>query len=595
MLAVLEKLGLQRKPYDDRIAGEAVRFIYNNLTTILLSLSVFPAVVVMIFWPHISHTLLLSWGAAAYLITGLRFALVFAYKRLNPPDSEAYKWGAYFALTSVLWGSLLGITGIIFLIPDSIAHQVFILTVVLGLAAGSLAVITYWLPCFLAYVIPSVGIIIAGMLMKGSSEWVSLGLLTMVFLLFLLRLGFTSHKAAIQGISLKFKNLDLIEQLREQKNRAEYANHSKTQFLASASHDLRQPVHALALFADALKYEVSSPKGQNIMTNLTKSIESIDDLLSSLLDISKLDAGVVKVKASDIRLDPILSKIRSEFHNQAINKSIRFQVCDSDLSVRSDPVLLTNLLRNFVSNAFRYTDAGGILVGCRKRGKNAIIEVWDTGLGIPEEEKDKIFNEFYQLNNPERDRNKGLGLGLAICQRLCQLLKHDLSMNSVHGKGSVFRIHLPQAEPSYAETTVRIFPPTLQLESRVIMVVDDEKEILDAMRAVLQAWKCEVLTAASGEEALQMIAQSNAKPELIICDYRLRGHEKGPNVISSVQLALNKRIPGVIVTGDTAPERIREAQTSGHLLLHKPIKPAELYNILQALLADEPEMALQQA
>lgn len=588
MTAVLEKLHVSSQlttlTNDERITADAVRFQYKNLTVTLLGLLVFPAVSIIVLWNQIYQPLLLGWGIVSYSVFLLRALLVRAYGKRNPPDHEAPRWGNYFAITTLIAGLVWGFAGIFFIVPDSTPHQVFILTVIIGLAAGSVITTSYWLPSFYAYALSSVGMMIINMFVKGTPIWISLGILSTIFLLLVSRMGHASNKIFRETIRLRFENLELIQKLREQKTQAEQANRSKTQFLASASHDLRQPVHALALFASALKYEVSSAKGQDIMEHLVKSIESIDELLSSLLDISKLDAGVVKVNAADIRLQPIFNQIRSEFEAQAERLNLRFRMRNTKLAVHSDPVLLTNVIRNLVSNALRYTRQGGVLLACRKRGNGVWIEVWDTGIGIPATEQKRIFNEFYQLNNPERDRSKGLGLGLAICQRLCAMLHHDLTLNSRVGNGSLFRISAPQARSLPRGSGETRPADELLLEQKTIMVIDDEKEILNAMSAILRAWKCRVLIASSAAEAAQVVGNAVTPPDLIVCDYRLRNGEIGTDAILAVQKVLKRTVPAIIMTGDTAPERIREAQASGHVLLHKPVKPAQFYATLQELL-----------
>ncbi len=586
MTAALEKLYLSSQaPNEDRVIAQAIRFQYRNLNAILLGLLFFPAVSIVVLWQHIYQPLLLGWGAVSYLVFLLRALLVGAYNRRNPPEHEARRWGNYFAVTTFIAGGVWGFAGIFFIVPDSTPHQVFILTVILSMGAGSMITTSYWLPSFYTFALTSVGALIISTFMRGTPIWISLAVLASIFLVIIIRMGQVSNKAFLEAIRLRFENLELIEKLREQKTQAEQANRAKTQFLASASHDLRQPVHALALFASALKYEVGSDKGQDIMLHLSKSIESIDELLSSLLDISKLDAGVVKVNAADFRLQPIFNQMRSEFEAQAASLDLKFRLRDTAESVRSDPVLLSNVIRNLLSNALRYTRHGGVLLACRRRGKELWIEVWDTGIGIPDTEQKRVFSEFYQLNNPERDRSKGLGLGLAICQRLCALLNHNLTLNSRVNKGTMFRIVVPLARALPRSGSEMRPADELLLEQKTILVIDDEKEILNAMSAILRAWKCRVLTASSAEEAVRTASEAATPPDLIVCDYRLRNEATGTDAIQSVQQVLKRPVPAIIMTGDTAPERIREAQASGHALLHKPVKPAQFYAILQELLA----------
>jgi CheY-like chemotaxis protein len=263
-------------------------------------------------------------------------------------------------------------------------------------------------------------------------------------------------------------------------------------------------------------------------------------------------------------------------------------VRESSLAVHSDPVLLGNIIRNLVSNALRYTRHGGIVVGCRSVGKEVSIEVWDSGLGIPLSEQQKIFAEFYQLNNPERDRGKGLGLGLAICHRTCELLGHRLDLYSRPGKGSVFKIRAPACDVRRPLRSQSIPAQQPALENPLVLVVDDEINILNAMEAVLQTWGCEVLTAGSGDEAVEALVKHPARaPDLLICDYRLREGETGIEVISRLHEELNNDVPAIIMTGDTAPDSIRATQASGHVLLHKPVKPLELQTTIQKLIGDK--------
>lgn len=572
---------------EDQVAGEAIRFLYGNMGLLIFSSVFLPALIIGVFWRLIDPLPLLLWSIAAALVPLMRLVLQFIYKHLKPTDREARRWGAYCTVSNLASGLVWSAGIFIFDVPDSLTHQAFIIITVLGMTAGALTLTSSWLPAFHALVLPPLITLMFHMLAKGTSEWIALSLMSVLFTGILLRVASTSYRHFTEAVRLRLENLDLIEKLRNQKTRAEQANQAKTQFLASASHDLRQPVHSLALFAEALRYEVNSPKAQTLMNNLSKSIESIDELLSSLLDISKLDARVVKVNEADIKLRPILQKISNEFYKPEGQKNIHFRVRDCDFAVHSDPVLLTNIIRNLVSNAFRYTRTGGILVTCRKRRDHISIEVWDTGVGIPKNEIQNIFNEFYQLENPERDRSKGLGLGLAICQRLCELLKHTLTVQSTPGRGSVFKIQVPLARTQFIGETSRRTILQSGFDNHTVLVVDDEKEILNAMRAVLQSWQCQVLTAGSSREALQLLTENpELKPKLIICDYRLRDQETGTAVIDAIRSALNDAIPAIIMTGDTAPERIREAEASGHLLMHKPIKPSALYNALQNALTD---------
>lgn len=579
---------------DDILVGQCVRFLYQNIRVLLATVTTITCLTLYVFWNTVDLVVLVLWGMLSFFLLFTRAMMLFVYSHLNPPDSEARRWAGYFTLSALAAGLIWASTMPLFFAPGSLLQKIYIAMMVVGMASGAMSMTAYWPPAYHNFMLPPMITLNVYMFAQGSTEWVGLAILELAFLVGILRVGKNQFSNFAHTVRLQSENIELINKLREQKARAEQANQSKTQFLASASHDLRQPVHSLALFADALNPEVTTARGRTLINNLTRSVESIDELLSSLLDISKLDAGVVKVNAADIPLQPILQKIHNEFFNTATNRGLSFRVHGCDLAVKSDPVLLTNIIRNLVSNALRYTRHGGVLVGCRARhsgdGEYVAIEVWDTGRGIPEAEREKIFAEFYQLDNPERDRGKGLGLGLAICQRLCGLLKHDLELNSRPGRGSVFRVYAPRAR---SNARFEIQPPEpdtvrpAQLEHPVVLVVDDEKEILTAMQSVLGTWNCRVLTAGSKQEALETIAGSPyGNPDLVICDYRLRGTETGSDVIAAIQSRLNRKTPAIIMTGDTDPERLREAESSGHVLLHKPVKPAELYRMIRDIVSE---------
>jgi two-component system, sensor histidine kinase len=254
--------------------------------------------------------------------------------------------------------------------------------------------------------------------------------------------------------------------------------------------------------------------------------------------------------------------------------------------VETDPVLMERILRNLVSNAVRYTDRGRILVGCRRREAAVAVQVWDTGVGIPDEQQTLVFGEFYQLGNPERDRAKGLGLGLAIVRRLTDLIGCELTLRSQPGKGSCFEVTIPLAKgPAGLEEPA---PDDLQnaLASRMIVVIDDETAVRDAMSGLLRAWGHRVIAAGSGDEAIQRLSDCPTRPDLLICDYRLPGEDTGVDVIERLRSEYNSTIPAMLITGDTAPRRLVEAEASGFLLLHKPVPQSRLRAAIANLIAN---------
>jgi CheY-like chemotaxis protein len=318
----------------------------------------------------------------------------------------------------------------------------------------------------------------------------------------------------------------------------------------------------------------------------------MEELFNSLLDISRLDAGVVQPQIATIPLAAVFDRARFEYAQVARQKRLSLSVMNTSMYVQSDPALLGRLIRNLLSNAVRYTDTGGVVLGCRRRGAEVRIEVWDTGKGIPADRHDEIFREFYQLDNPERDRRKGLGLGLAIVERLAKLLDYGVALRSAVGKGSVFSITVPRG---FAEDCVPVEASAdaaaFDLSHSLVLVIDDETAVQEGMAALLRKWDCDVLTAGSGAEMLGKLVAVQRLPNLIVSDFRLRGAENGIQVVEMLRNEFNVDIPALLVTGDTAPDRLRDAEASGLPILHKPLNPARLRTLIANLLREHTQAA----
>jgi CheY-like chemotaxis protein len=305
------------------------------------------------------------------------------------------------------------------------------------------------------------------------------------------------------------------------------------------------------------------------------SVTAMDGLFNSLLDISRLDAGVVEPQREDFPIGPLLERVCRDHLAEAKAKGVRLISVGCSAIVRTDPFLLERILRNLVSNAIRYTDRGRVLVGCRG-GNSLRIEVWDTGRGIPLERQYEVFHEFVQLGNVEGDRAKGLGLGLAIVDRLAKLLDCPVTLRSAPGAGSVFQVSVPLAEKQLLPLPSLEDAPAFATPRGLILVIDDDSVIQSAMRSLLTSWGHDVMAAGSGAEMHDRIGDLPRPPDLILCDYRLRDGENGIGVIRRLQSRYDERVPAVLITGDTAPDRLQEARESGLILLHKPVAEIKL-------------------
>jgi PAS domain S-box-containing protein len=381
------------------------------------------------------------------------------------------------------------------------------------------------------------------------------------------------------------------ESLRDAMLQADQATNARTRFFAAASHDLRQPLHAISLYLPLLLKRMEKNENREMLGAIQNSCNAMRSLLDSLLDISRLDAGVIEPEISAIPLLDVFDQLGMEFAPQAAAKGLELRVVPADYWVRSDPALLERILRNLLTNAIRYTPSGKILLGARRAGSTVRVEIWDTGIGIEGKTLEHIFEEFYQADNPERDRSRGLGLGLAIIERLATLLEHKLGVRSWPGAGSVFDVTLPITdEPATAAAHKSHSPPELEnLHGQLAVLVDDDPIVLEGTEAMLADWGCEVISAASVSDAVEAVRATDLIPDFILVDLRLRGVETGLDAIAALHELLGRPVPAIIVTGDTDPERIKQASASGNIILHKPVEPMLLQSaILQIIQKIEP-------
>ncbi len=471
----------------------------------------------------------------------------------------------------------------------SIDAMLFAAVVVSGLCAGELAFAGGFFPAFMAYVIPQTLPLIWTFFSHGSEyTFVQMGWAGVFYVSCIALFGIFTQDVILQGIRLRFENLSLIERLQQDSQElsraraeAEEANRAKSRFLAAASHDLRQPLHALGLFLETLSRASLPPRETDILGYARSASGAAHQMLNTLLDFSRLEAGVIKANVRSFELQPLLLKLEQELGPVAEAKGLVYRTHPTQLIVHADAALVELILRNLISNAIRYTDYGGILVGARLRAGCVHAEVWDTGVGIAPENQAEIFREFRQLGNPERDHRKGLGLGLAIVEGLCNAMGTHVELSSVPGRGSMFRLALPRARAAEPEVAV----PAVRLESlagRRILTVDDDESVRLAVQGLLADWGCECVVVESLAEA--QAAAQQAVPDLLIVDYRLRGEQTGAHVIAAMRQEFGRGLPAIIVTGDTAPARLREAQAAAAVLLHKPLDATVLRNTMCSLL-----------
>jgi CheY-like chemotaxis protein len=347
-------------------------------------------------------------------------------------------------------------------------------------------------------------------------------------------------------------------------------------------------MHALGLYLDELKRTALAAPAEDALSHANQCADAMNEMFVALLDVSLLDSGTVVPRIEVFSLGAMMERLGVEFETQAAAKGLTLRVAACSAWVRCDPTMLERILRNLVSNAVRYTDTGTILLGCRRRGEQVRVEVWDTGPGIAPDQQRAIFEEFYQVGNRERDRSKGLGLGLAIVERETRLLGIPLTLCSEPGRGSVFGVSLAVAAQGPGEERsppARDGDGNVDLRGTRILLIDYEPMICDATRILLEQWGCLVVTAASSDEAIASWASLPGIPDVLICDYRLPG-ENGDQAILKIRTEFNEEIPALLVTGDTSSECIGQMKASACPVLHKPIRAHELKREIARLLID---------
>ncbi len=572
---------------EDRILVEQLRLLLRNATSALVPTILLSALLVWALSNESNTVALRLWGLM--LISSKLYAAFHARRHLaaDAPFDQSRRlvWSLIIMnlVDGMIWGAFTWVT----LSTSTTAGSILIISTIAGIVGSSMARLSPVMPVFITFVTTMLVLVAINIWLLGDPAFNALGIGCLFYLASIMMMARNSEREIRAAINLRFENIALVEQLKVKteiaeasQREAENANTAKSKFLAAASHDLRQPIHAQGLFLEVLARTEQTPHQKTLLASARAASEASSELLNALLDFSRIEAGVVEPQLQPFRLQPLLNKVESELAQQADAKNIVYRSRETQLVVHTDPMLLELILRNLVTNAIRYTNRGGLLVACRQHGTKAVLEVWDTGIGIAPEHHKEVFREFHQLGNPERDRNKGLGLGLAIADGLARTLGIELKFSSIPHRGSVFRLTLdidntnPSFQINMAQSKTRV------LNAR-LLVIDDDETVREGMLHLLRDWGCECEAAETIEEALVMATLN--RPDVVISDYRLREQRTGIEAIAAIRNLLGESLPALLITGDTAPERLREAQASGIPLLHKPVSPGKLYRKLVEL------------
>jgi signal transduction histidine kinase/CheY-like chemotaxis protein len=578
--------------------GEAVRALFQQTPTTLAGHAVGIVLVGAMYAQTPARERLLAWLAAVLLLWLLRLAHFLRYRnrRHALDDATLLAWQGSWRVLALAQGLMWGIAAWIFWGQGERFHDTALILIVYSYALAAVQLLSAQPAVFMAFS----GVVLLPLIARVAADtsepyhWQLAGLLA-VLLGITWMMSRTYRDALSKTRFHKQRSDELAAQLRIEKTAAdaarrsaEAANRAKTQFFAAASHDLRQPLHALGLFAETLRQRAHDPEVAALVNSINESVDALEGLFGELLDITRIDTGGVEVAPQAVRLKELFARLKLHFEPTAFEKGLALTLRGARHAAHCDPVILERILRNLVSNAIRYTEDGGVLVSARVRrgsgGDTLLIQVWDSGIGIPEASLPRIFDEFYQVqhNQPlQAHHRKGLGLGLAIVQRLAALAGAPLSVRSRVGHGTVFSFVVPVGVAPAVEAVPASprAPIGLTLEGRRIAVVEDEAAVRDGLEVLLKAWGAEVVAFETVDDARAWAAAAGdeQRPHLLIVDYRLPAGTTGLEALAVLRARWPEtKLPAIVVTGSTIGGHEDEAAAHDFHLLIKPVLPNKL-------------------
>jgi two-component system, sensor histidine kinase len=570
---------------EQAIRAEQASYIHRNLPTAVIGSLVVSGLVVGVFWQEASTVYLLAWLGAFFVLVVPRAIEWQRYRTTDFATVDSQRWLRRITQTAFISGCVWGAGWFFLFLGQSLIYQLLFCLTITMMAIAAMFTYGVHYKTFLSFVIPMMFPTVIALPLQSSRQQIAITSGVLLLTIVVLRSVNTFNRSFNTAMRLRFENAELVTQLTHEREAAEAANLAKSRFLAAASHDLRQPMHALNLYLGAVSNASLPTATAALLSKVSLCAQTMDEMFRALLDISKLDAGAVPVDIHEFELQPILQRICNELEPLARDKGIELRLVYCNVIVSSDPILVERIARNLIGNAVNHTERGKILVGCRRHKQRTAVWVCDTGPGIAVEQQRLIFEEFYQVGNRGRDRSKGLGLGLAIVSRLTKLLNTAIKLSSTEGRGSVFSFELPCS--SYQTIISMEKPPTAQqrdFTNMLAVIVDDEELILDSTKTLLESWGCQVVAAVSGAAAIQLLTQSNRPPDVLVCDYRLQNDENGIDVINALRSEFNITIPALLITGDTAREQLLQIDASNLPVLHKPVRETELNEAMARLL-----------
>jgi signal transduction histidine kinase len=582
---------------ETKIRADQARVLHRQAVTSQVGGIVILGFTLALFWDEVRLSLLSGWAVCLLVPMVLRWLSQRRARSHLADDAWMIRWlkeiSVLLSLTGVVWGAGVWIL----FLPSEPLLAGMLIAIYTCLVAGAFAPLSAFLPSYIGYASTLILPLVARLLFETESIYVISGIGLISFMAISIVFAKTMQNTTLDLIRLNLENEELVKRLKKQTlalsdkhaeahlnaARAEQANADKSRFLAAASHDLAQPLHALDLFLSALTREQDAEKQNGLIMNAKRTTSVLSDLFASLLDVSRLEAGALAINRVPCDIAAIVANVVPEFEHLAEEKGLNFSADVESCYLYTDPVLVQRVLRNFLSNAIKNTNTGSVRINCREVADRLELLVIDSGNGIPEEELDAIFSEYYQLDNPSRDTAQGLGLGLTIVKLIADLLESEVSATSREGAGSQFVISLPKVGMSVLP--LENLPVSEEFEDLIgckVLLVDDEHLAREAVKVVLEQAGVDLQCAASGPEALAVLKQTQFAPDILILDYRLSGGETGLDALRVLEELLGKEMPNLIITGDATAEI--ELLPGSSAILSKPVNREELLATMKSKL-----------
>jgi len=574
-------------PKDKKIIIEQVNLMLRHTPSMIFMNLFVAAIITLIMLIYMPPILPLSWFMSILAICGLRLFHNF-YLQSHEVTKENVNIQALFLVTfSLIIGIMWGCLAFILPIDSEILMLVLASILLSGMVAGSISFLSIYKPAYFVFAISCVAPLAFRCITSGDEIQVLSGSLVLALLFVNLFHSHLSQINILKAINLGLENKDLIRRLEiekdnaeESRKTAEHNNKAKSRFLASASHDLRQPLHAMGFFVEALVNENEIGKIKSLAQNINKTSHSLRNLLSSLLNLSKIESGALVPEMTTFRLDDLLEELRRDYTEIAQNKGLDLKIEQCDDVITSDRQMLGRILTNLLSNAIRYTELGFVRLHSEEEGGQIRISVSDSGLGISDDKKEDIFREFYQIGNKGQEEVKGLGLGLSIVDGLCKILHHELHLDSEFGIGSSFSIFVPigkEQDILPEEQDIRVWNDDKKVN---IMLVDGMDRSRKAMADLIARWGHNVFEASRLDEGIEAVENSDFKPDVLITDIQKTNSLDIFQSVQKLQDRLGRDVPAILVTGDTDKAISNDARKHGFTLLHKPVQPSKLRSLI---------------